>query len=88
MSGKKRQNGAVGLVRYFDKRAADALAYACAKAIRMGLIPTRSAIDDALLDYLNIGGFGGPIDVPTWMDGYELAQSPTAPSQPRREEAK
>ena len=69
--------GAADSARPFDKRAADALAYACAVAIRRGLIPTRSeAIDDALLDYLNIGGFGGPMDVPTWMEGYERAQSP------------
>lgn len=70
--------GSAGSARAFDARAADALAYACASAIRRGLIPTRSAIDDALLDYLAIGVFGGPMDVPTWMDEYERAQSPNS----------
>jgi len=50
---------------------ADRLAYMCAKAIMRGDIRTRSAIDDALLDYLEVGGVGGPPDVPSWVDEYE-----------------
>ena len=51
--------------------AADRLAYACAKAIMRGDLRTRSAIDDALLDYLEVGGPDGPNDVPTWVANYE-----------------
>jgi hypothetical protein len=57
----------------FDMRAANKLAYECARAIRDGFIGERSAISDALLDYLRIGNLDGPPDVPTWMDYYERA---------------
>ena len=50
---------------------ADKLAYEVARAIERGTIRTRSAIDDALLDYLNIGGVGGPDTVPAWMEEYQ-----------------
>jgi hypothetical protein len=59
----------------FRLRAADRLAYACAQAIQRGTIHTRSAVDDALLAYLDIGGLDGPRDVPTWMAQYEAAQA-------------
>lgn len=49
---------------------ADALAYACAKAVAEGRIDSRSQIADALLDYLDIGCGGHP-DVPSWMAEYE-----------------
>ena len=52
--------------------AADKLAYTVAKAIMRGEIRERSAVDDALLVYLNIGGIEGPKDVPTWVEQYEI----------------
>jgi len=52
-------------------RGADRLAYECAKAIERGAIGSRSAIGDALLDYLQIGHPDGPPDVPTWIEDYE-----------------
>lgn len=55
----------------FARRAADALAYECAKAVRSGRLDARSGIADALLDYLDVGGLGGPMDVLTWMEDYE-----------------
>lgn len=55
----------------FAKRAADALAYACATTVKRGLIGSRSSIADALLDYLDVGGVGGPRDVCEWIDAYE-----------------
>jgi len=58
----------------FDKIAADRLAYHCAKAIERRDIRTRSAIDDALLDYLQIGYLYGPKTVPEWMEKYESEQ--------------
>jgi hypothetical protein len=51
--------------------AGDRLAYAVAKAIQRGTVGTRSAIDDALLDYLAIGGLDGPLDVLEWTEQYE-----------------
>lgn len=59
---------------FFARRAADALAYECAKAVRSGRLDGRSGIADALLDYLNVGGFGGPLDVHAWMENYERDQ--------------
>ena len=63
-----------GMSEYFDKKAADKLAYHVAVAIANGWIATRSAIDDALLNYLEIGGVDGPTDVPTWIDEYEKSR--------------
>lgn len=57
--------------RPFDRRAANALAYECAKAVRSGRLDARSGIADALLDYLDVGAFDGPTDVPSWMLDYE-----------------
>ena len=54
-------------------RDADRLAHACAKAIMRGDVRTRSAIDDALFDYLCVGD--GPKDVPSWVDDFEREQS-------------
>ncbi len=55
----------------FNKRGADRLAYACARQILAGRIDSRSAIGDALLDYLEVGDIRGPKDVPSWMTEYE-----------------
>ena len=49
----------------------DRLAYAAARLILGGKVPTRSELDDALLDYLKIGQPDGYSDVPTWMEEYE-----------------
>lgn len=66
--------------RAVKERAADALAYECARAVRSGRLDARSGIADALLDYLDIGGCGGPADVGEWMRDYEKKQSPTQPA--------
>lgn len=58
-------------VRSFEERAADALAYECAKMVLCGRLDPRSGIGDALLDYLGIGMPGKPQDVPAWMAEYE-----------------
>lgn len=55
--------------------AADALAYACARAVCEGFLDSRSNIADALLDYLEIGS-GGHNDVPSWMAEYEAKKRP------------
>lgn len=55
----------------FDKPGADRLAYACAKAICRGDVRTRSSIEDALLDYLQVGHPDGAADVPAWIAAYE-----------------
>lgn len=60
----------------FDARAANELAYCCARAVVTGLLDARSPIADALLDYLRIGEPGGPPDVITWMRDYEAASTP------------
>lgn len=57
------------------RRAADRLAYEVAKAVGRGSIGSRSAVGDALLDYLGIGTLDGPSDVPTWIEQYEAIQS-------------
>lgn len=31
-------------------------------------------VNDAVLNYLNVGGLGGPPDVPTWIEQYELTK--------------
>lgn len=54
-----------------DKIGADRLAYACARQVTAGKLDSRSAIADALLDYLRIGHPGGPQSVPEWMAAYE-----------------
>lgn len=65
------------------KRAADSLAYQCAIAVRQGRIGTRSGIADALLDYLDIGGPGGPKSVSEWIKQYVAsAQPPPSEGQP------
>ena len=58
-----------------DLRAADKLAYACAMAIMRREVRDRTAIDDMLLRYLDVGGVSGPSDVPTWIAEYEAAQA-------------
>lgn len=55
-------------------RGADRLAYAVAKLTCRNALDQRSEAADALLDYLGIGGHGGPADVPTWMKQYIDAQ--------------
>lgn len=67
---------AAGSDRPFARRAADALAYECAKAVRSGRLDARSGIADALLDYLDVGGLGGPTDVSSWMRDYEQNEKP------------
>lgn len=57
-----------------NRMAADCLAYACAKAIIRGDVRSRSAIDDALLAYLDIGGLDGFATVPEWVEKYESVQ--------------
>lgn len=64
----------------FDKRAADKLAYEVAKCIERGFIGTRSGPSDALLNYLNVGGLGGPKSVPEWIENYELKESQESPA--------
>ena len=56
-------------------RGADKLAYYCAKAIERREIGSRSAIGDALLSYLDIGGMDGPSNVPVWVEQYEAAEA-------------
>ena len=56
---------------------ANRLAYFCARAIQRGSLDSRSAISDALLDYLEIGGIDGPKDIPTWIAEYEAAEAAT-----------
>jgi predicted kinase len=55
----------------FDARAADELAYRCAREVVSGRLDARSPIADALLDYLRVGESGGPPDAITWMREYE-----------------
>lgn len=55
--------------------AAKRLAYAVALLIEGRIIGSRSAAADALLDYLGVGGPGGPRDVPTWITEYEAAKA-------------
>jgi len=50
--------------------AADKLAYEVAIAVMNGKFDERSAISDALLMYLNIGGIEGPKTVPEWITKY------------------
>lgn len=54
----------------FDRRGADKLAYECARAVQEGRVGSRSAIGDALLNYLEVGGMDGPRSVPEWMEKY------------------
>lgn len=49
----------------FEQRAADRLAYWCARLVRLGQVDSRSQVGDALLDYLETG------DIPGWMAKYE-----------------
>ncbi len=58
----------------------DRLAYAVAKKIQKGQIRTRTPISDALEDYLNIGGVGGPLGVLEWIEEYENPSKPRSPS--------
>lgn len=51
----------------------DRLAYAVAKAVMRGEYGSRSSVADALLDYLNVGGIGGPKTVLEWIEQYERA---------------
>jgi len=46
---------------------ADRLARRCAEAVIRGEIDARSAIADALLDYMRVGSSGGPEDVHEWL---------------------
>lgn len=62
---------------------ADKLACTVAKAIMRGEIRERSAVDDALLIYLNIGGIEGPKDVPTWIEQYERQTTCSSPNSPK-----
>lgn len=62
----------------FALRAADRLAYECARIIQAGHLDSRSGIGDALLDYLEIGAPGGPSDVPAWIRKYESKQNTKA----------
>ena len=54
----------------FDKIAADKLAYECSRLIDRGVLDSRSGVADALLNYLNVGGLGGPSTVPQWQEEY------------------
>ena len=51
--------------------SADRLAYQVARLVHLRVIGERSGASDALLDYLNVGGIGGPSNVPDWMKEYE-----------------
>lgn len=59
----------------YKDRAAERLAYECAKLIQMRRLDARSAVGDALLDYLEIGSMDGPPDVPTWIQDYEMGRT-------------
>ena len=63
------------VVRAADSRGADRLAYAVASLVKNGKLDARSAVADALLDYLGVGGLDGPKDVPTWMVEHESTQA-------------
>ncbi len=52
-------------------QGADRLAHAAAIEVQRGAIDSRSAIGDALLDYLRVGQVDGPSSVPEWLDRYE-----------------
>lgn len=67
----QREKAEIGFGCPLDKRAADRLALACAKAIQDGWLGTRTTIDDALLDYLKIGQPDGESDVPSWVEKQE-----------------
>jgi len=54
--------------------SADRLAYTCAQAVMQGTIGSRSAIGDALLQFLQVGGIDGPKTVPEWMAAHKAAQ--------------
>ena len=54
-----------------DRIGADRLAAAVARLVSNRAIDARSEAADALLDYLDVGGVGGPPDVPTWLRRYE-----------------
>lgn len=51
--------------RTVRERAADRLAVAVARLIEIRALDARSEAGDALLDFLEVGGLGGPKDVPT-----------------------
>jgi len=53
-----------------EKRAADRLAYECSRMIDQQVLGERSGVADALLDYANIGGVGGPNSIPEWQEQY------------------
>ncbi len=53
------------------RRKADRLAYHCANAVARRVVGSRSAIGDALLDYLEVGGMDGPKTVPEWVEKHE-----------------
>jgi len=50
-----------------DVFGANRLARRCAEAVIRGEIDARSAIADALLDYMRVGSSGGPEDVHEWL---------------------
>lgn len=51
--------------------AADRVMYEIARAIQRGALNARSAIYDAMLDYLEVGNPGGPSSVVEWMLGMD-----------------
>lgn len=55
----------------FDKLAADRLAYEVARLVSRGVLDERSRASDAAMDYMRVGGVGGPITVVEWVDAYE-----------------
>jgi hypothetical protein len=58
-------------VNGFDKRAADRLAREVARLIDIRIVGSRSAVADALLDYLQVGGIEGPKSVPEWCEAHD-----------------
>lgn len=66
----ERMHEIIESLTYSTKDSADALAFACARQVCAGRIDARSAIGDALLNYLPVGAPGGPTDVPEWMGKY------------------
>ncbi len=66
-----------------DQIGADRLAAAVARLVSSRSVDARSEAADALLDYLDVGGVGGPSDVPAWLAQYEKRQAAAAPQKPK-----
>ncbi len=53
-------------------RQCDHLAFKVAVMVQLRKLGTRSAVADELLNYLNVGGVDGPVDIPSWVEQYKI----------------